>query len=709
MSAEPKAVEEDDRSVFAGRIDILYTLGRHYLSLPFAVLCVLARLFSGGTIGILPFLPLVLQIVVAIAAEQLTQAYNRRELDGDPHYWANRYTFVSAVAGATWGVGVFFWFVPGSFPAQAYLCLAYMGMTATEFIARSAHRPAYAAHAIFSLGPLIAMLLLKGSLYEVMSAALVFCFGAVLWTYCNGMARLLNESIHLRFDNSALIVTLSTEKERAEGARDAAEASARAKSAFIANISHELRTPLNALLGMAQLLDRAELEVPHRGHVKVMLEAGLGLQTLLDDVIALTQDDDGCLMDDECDPVHAARSVARLLQPLAWEKNLRLTVTAGANLPRVAADPRRVRQALLKLTDNGLKFTESGGVEIRIEPLKRDGADCVQFAVVDTGFGVPAEVMPLLFKPFSPGDTSYARREQGAGLGLAVVKRIVDMAGGETGFESQPGLGSTFWFTIPTIRRASADPHGQRVGDVESVQAPSGLRLLAFTGNDETHKTLVRALEPFGNQLNFAESVADAAARAGRSEFDAIIVRAEDADTLAAAPGVKMPILALLAPGERAPVCANEVLRWPADARRLYEALSKICAPKASDSGAPSSEETMAAIDAAAFAALEKSVGSVTLIEILKSYIETAEQLCGALEEASKAEDWQQAARLAQDIAGSASGLGLAAMTAAARGFAAQAREGAHGHALRNVAQTIVWEHERVRRALANLYPDLAA
>jgi signal transduction histidine kinase len=635
----------------------------------------------------------------------LNQTYRWRTRDENPRFWARRYVFVSAIAGASWGVGVFFWFVPESFPAQAYLCLAFMGMTATEFIARSAHRPAYLAHATFSLGPLIAVLLIHGGLYSDMSAVLVFCFGAVLVSYCTGMARLLDESIRLKFDNAELVEKLSAEKREAEVARDEAQTSASAKSSFIANISHELRTPLNALLGMAQLLDQADLGAPHHNHVKIMLEAGRGLQTLLDDVIALTQDDSGRLMDIECDPVNAARAVARLLQPLSWEKRLRLTVTAGANLPHVAADPRRVRQALLKLADNGLKFTDAGGVEIRVESLSRNGVEFVRFAVIDTGNGVPPEIVPTLFRPFSPGDTSYARRDQGAGLGLAVVKRIVDAVGGDTGFESEPGEGATFWFTLPAIVHATA---AVTTGDQDAVAAPSGLHLLVLVGEGEVHKQLAHALEPFGNSLVFAKTPAEAAARAGRDAFDAIIVGADNADMLAAAPGVKAPILALLSRGERAPVCASEMLRWPANARQVYAALAGISV-KSSASSPPPAEEFVAAIDAAAFAALEKSVGVPTLIDILKSYMETTEQLCAALGAASDNADWDQAGRLAQDIVGSASGLGLIAMTAAARGFASAARQGADAHRLRNDAQTIMWEHERVCQALANLYPDLAA
>src|SRR6185503_20876149 len=186
-------------------------------------------------------------------------------------------------------------------------------------------------------------------------------------SYSSGMGKLIDEGLSLRNENASLVQHLQNEKAEALLARDSAQASALAKSAFIANISHELRTPMNALLGMAQLLERADLPKQQADHVKVMLEAGRGLQTLLDDVIALTRDDDDALEDEDCDPVQMARAVARLLQPRAWEKRLRLTLTAANNLPRVAADPRRVRQALLKLVDNALKFTERGLVDILVE------------------------------------------------------------------------------------------------------------------------------------------------------------------------------------------------------------------------------------------------------------------------------------------------------------------------------------------------------
>jgi signal transduction histidine kinase/HPt (histidine-containing phosphotransfer) domain-containing protein len=648
-------------------------------------------------------MPLLLQLAVVIAAEQLTTAYKHRPPDSDPHFWARRYTFVSAISGATWGVAALFWFVWDSFPAQAYLALAYLGMAATEFIARSAYRPAYLAHTFFSLGPLVGLLLWQGGLYADCTALLIVLFAGVLISYCNGMARLLDESVHLRNENGELVIRLQREKHEAITARDEAQASAQAKSAFIANISHELRTPLNALLGMAQLLERSDLPKQQSDHVKVMMQAGRGLQTLIDDVITLTRDGDGQLEDEDCDPLQAARAVARLLQPRAWEKHLHLTLSAASGLPRVAADPRKVRQALLKLADNALKFTERGLVDIRLE-ASEDG-NGVRFCVSDTGHGVAPEVAHRLFNPFSPGDSSYARKEQGAGLGLAVAKRVIEQAGGTIGFTSRPGEGAQFFFTLPVSGTACiAAPHpSDSLGD---QAAPGGLSLLLFMRAPALADSLAHMVEPFGNRVVRTATIAEAIERAGKEEFDAIISGAGDTDMLAAAPGVKAPLIAVLLRGDRAPAATDIVLRWPVEAGLLYRALGEVCQPpETQDEAAP---EMPAAIDPVAFSTLEKSVGVKTLVEILQCYIITAEQLTDALTEACAEEKWDDAARLAQDIVGAAGGLGLAAVTQAARHFTQATREGQNRHQLRNAAQLVVGEHIRARQALIHLYPDVA-
>ncbi len=691
--------------VFTGRIDILYALGRHYLSLPFAVLCVPATLIAAREPSVLPLMPLLLQLVVVIAAEQLTTAYKRRPAGSDPHFWARRYTFVSAISGATWGAASLFWFVPDSFPAQAYLAMAFLGMTATEFIARSAYRPAYIAHTLFALGPLVGQLAWQGGLYAECSAVLIVLFAIVLASYCGGMARLLDESIRLRNENGELVVRLKSEKEEAVNAREAAEQSAKAKTAFIANMSHELRTPLNALLGMAQLLERAELQKQQKDHVKVMLQAGRALQTLIDDVIALTRDsgarDDMHRLDDEdCDPVQAARVVARLLQPRAWQKQLHLTLSFAPDLPRVAADPRKVRQVLLKLVDNGLKFTERGLVDIRLD--RGEDGNSVRFCVSDTGPGVAPEIARTLFQPFALGDASYARRQQGAGLGLAVAKRVIEQAGGTIGFESKPDEGTQFFFTLPVSGLAHGVMHEPSEND-SPLAPPVGRSLLLYLPVPAVADTTARLLEPFGNRVVQAGSLAEAQELANREHFDAVIAGAGDIDMLAAAPGITTPLIAILLRGGRAPASTRNLLRWPVEPGQLYRVLEQIC-----QTPEPGQVEVIRAIDPVAFNSLEKSVGAKALVEILQCYIVTAEQLTNNLSQACADEQWDEAARLAQDIIGAAGGLGLSAFTQAARDFARKTREGENQHELRNAAQMIVGEHLRTRRALVHLYPDVA-
>jgi len=585
MCVETKLDPAMARTVLAGRIDVLYRLGRPYLSLPFAALCVLATRFTSGPPIIIIFIPLCFQMAVVILAERLLEQYRARDKESDPAYWAHRYTFVSALAGASWGLGAWFWFVPSAFPAEAYLTLAFLGMTSTEFIVRAAHRPAYLVHAAFSLTPLVVLLAFQGGL-ATMSAALVVLFVGVLTAYSDNMAAFLNESIRLRLENADLVVRLRHEKGEAEAARDLAQASARAKERFLANVSHELRTPLNALLGMAQLLDRAQLADPHRDHVKVMLEAGRGLETLLEDVLTLTQDNARGESAAYCDPIQAARAVARLARPRARQKGISLEVLAPPELSGVCADARRVRQVLLKLTDNALKFTERGSIQIKLESSGEADSRRVRFCIIDSGAGVSDEAEAHLFTPFSPGDSSYTRAFQGAGLGLAVAKQIVESLGGSIGFEHNASGGSIFWFTLPVAEH----------------------------------------------------------------------------------------------------LVTNDQLTPQADLDQ-YEG----------------------ALDAEAMAALESSVGVKTLIEILKAYIETSEKLCSALGEASEHANWEEAARVAQDIAGSAGALGLSAITASARMLASAARQGDAAPALRERACEVLREHEHVRKALETLYPALAA
>jgi HPt (histidine-containing phosphotransfer) domain-containing protein len=235
---------------------------------------------------------------------------------------------------------------------------------------------------------------------------------------------------------------------------------------------------------------------------------------------------------------------------------------------------------------------------------------------------------------------------------------------------------------------------------------PAGLSLLFYLRNAEVQEALVHLLEPFGNRITRADGMADAVGRAGKETFDAILCGAGDADMLAAAPGVTAPLIAVLLRGDRAPAATDSVLRWPVEADALYGALSHFTHRHAD--GASAEPERVAAIDAVAFSTLEKSVGVKALVDILQCYIATAEELTQALADAFAAEKWDEASRLAQDIVGAAGGLGLTAVTQAARLFTQKSREGESRHELRNVAQMVMGEHLRAKQALSHLYPDVS-
>jgi signal transduction histidine kinase/HPt (histidine-containing phosphotransfer) domain-containing protein len=553
------------------------------------------------------------------------------------------------------------------------------------------------------------MLALEGD--QSLPALIVIFFGGVLYSYGEKLGGLLEEAIVLRHDNAHLVVRLNEEKKALETMRDHAQAGDRAKSDFISNISQELRTPLNAIVGMAQLLERSELEKAQRDHVRVLLEAGRGLKTLLDDIIALANQADELITvpEEGCDAGQAARTVARLLQPNAWEKRLRLSVNVAAALPRVACDPRLLRRVLLKIAGNAIKFTERGNVEIALDP-RRDatGRSVLRFAVTDTGPGIPEHMLSAIFEPFTKGgQTNQEDATRGAGVGLAVAKRLVESVGGSIGVDSEPGMGAKFWITIPT----SIAPVVVEPGSAESATPPAALQLLLLARDPAMRATIDRMLTPFGNRLTFAENLGQASTISSRNTFDVILSAASHVDSLAATPAPqRTPILALAAWDERPPTGANYVLRWPASADALYTAISTLIGEKAAKAKPRSKNEDLeAALNARAIAELEKSLGLKTLLDILQSYMQTAEALAQSMTAASERADWAQAARFAQDFAGTAGGLGLTGITAAARALAQGARDGASNDVLAKAAADMLDQHRRVSAALHKLYPDLPA
>ncbi len=313
-------------------------------------------------------------------------------------------------------------------------------------------------------------------------------------------------------------------------AKDAAETANRAKGDFLANMSHEIRTPMNGILGMVHLLGEMPLGTEQRACVEVVRSSAEALLSLLNDILDLSKIEAGRLELEEADfdldgVIEGCRS---LLAPSARQKGLAFHCAVAPEVPRhLRGDPGRLRQVLLNLTGNALKFTKEGRIDLSVE-LQRNEPDGVllRFIVEDTGIGISQEQQTRLFQKFVQADTSTTRRYGGTGLGLAICKEIVERMGGQIGVESAENRGTRFHFTVQ-LQHASApiaSEEEETESDAPRVPIPDARPVLVVDDDPISRQVAVKMVEAMGGKAVTAKHGAEAVAMFSPGRFCAILM-----------------------------------------------------------------------------------------------------------------------------------------------------------------------------------------
>lgn len=481
---------------------------------------------------------------------------------------------LGALCGGVWGAASTLLFPLGH--SELYFVVAFLliSMPAAAISSFGAWWPAHAAYVLCNIGPFALYFMGSGQPDFVVAGIAACFFAAFLLRQGIVVSGTIRHNIAQRIALTAMTRTLGEALDRADAAN-------RAKSTFLTNMSHELRTPLNAIIGMSELLAEAPDAPQHRQLPHSIHRAGQSLLALISDVLDLSQVEAGKIVLHPAPfaPRRLIDGVLDMFGPEAGAKLLMLEASCASAVPeRFVGDQARLRQVLVNLVGNAIKFTATGSVRIEVDLLPGDGApQTLRIVVADTGPGIPQHERARIFSAFQQGDDSVSRAHSGTGLGLKISSDLIALMGGRIDLDSEPGVGSRFAVIVPEAElpahlAASANASGSARDAAAPPRAIGCLRVLVVEDNALNASLVKLMLERDGCSVECAGSGAGALERMRTERWDVVLMDCQMPDIDGYAATRRWRQIEVAERRARLPIVALTAHAMADDRRRCLEA-----------------------------------------------------------------------------------------------------------------------------------------